>query len=161
MWTSEKVCSDSQEFFDAVCASIDTARQSVFVEMYIFRRDILGSRLLESLKAAANRGVEVRVIVDGVGSPSWSAEFLRSLGQQSITARVYHPIPRFWSGFSIRRVFSHLGRLNERNHRKLIVIDRVMAYVGSCNVSDLHQRCLLYTSPSPRDRTRSRMPSSA
>ena len=47
MWSSEKVCSDSQEFFDLVCESIDSARQSVFVEMYIiFRRDNLGARYL-------------------------------------------------------------------------------------------------------------------
>jgi len=140
MWTSEKVCLDSQEFFDTVCESIDSARKSVLVEMYIFRRDNLGRRLLDSLENAARRGVEVRVVVDGLGSPGWSAEFLRTLGQLSVAARVYHPIPRLWQTPSFSRMFSHLARFNKRNHRKMIVVDQVMAFVGSCNVSDLHRR---------------------
>lgn len=140
MWSSEKVCSDSQEFFDLVCESIDSARQSVFVEMYIFRRDNVGARLLESLKRAAHRGVEVRVVVDGLGSPSWSGEFLRSLAQQRVAARVYHPMPGLWQALSLNRLASHVSRLNKRNHRKMIVVDQMTAFVGSCNVSDLHRR---------------------
>jgi len=140
MWSSEKVCSDSQEFFDLVCESIDSARQSVFVEMYIFRRDNLGARLLDALKRAARRGVEVRVVVDGVGSPSWSGEFLRALGQHRVAARVYHPMPRLWQVPSLSHLFSHVSRFNKRNHRKLIVVDQMTAFVGSCNVSDLHRR---------------------
>ena len=140
MWSSEKVCSDSQEFFDMVCESIDSAHQSVFVEMYIFRRDNLGARLLDSLKRAARRGVEVRVVVDGVGSSSWSGEFLRTLGRQRVAARVYHPMLRLWQAPSLSRLLSHVSRLNKRNHRKLIVVDQMTAFVGSCNVSDLHRR---------------------
>lgn len=144
MWSSEKVCSDSQEFFDLVCESIDSARQSVFVEMYIFRRDNLGARLLDALKRAARRGVEVRVVVDGVGSPSWSGEFLRALGQHQVAARVYHPVPRptlrLSQAPSLNRLFSHVSRFNKRNHRKMIVVDQMTAFVGSCNVSDLHRR---------------------
>ncbi len=140
MWSSEKVCADSQEFFDLVCESIDSARQSVFVEMYIFRLDNLGARLLGSLKDAAQRGVEVRVVVDGVGSPSWSGEFLRTLERQRVAARVYHPLPGLWQVPSAGLLLSHIGRFNKRNHRKMIVVDQMTAFVGSCNVSDLHRR---------------------
>ena len=147
MWISEKVCADPQKFFDSVCAAIDSATRTVLVEMYIFRKDALGSKLLEALRSAAGRGVDVRVVVDGVGSPSWSANFLRELSKEKIAARVYHPIPGLLApGLlpekrpSVRRLLEFASRLNKRNHRKLIVVDNATAFVGSCNVTDIHQR---------------------
>lgn len=149
MWISEKVCADPQKFFDSACEAIQSARKTVLVEMYIFRKDALGSKVLEALRSAARRGVDVRVVVDGVGSPSWSANFQRELAREKIAARVYHPIPNLLSpGLfpeilrrpSVRSVFSFASRLNKRNHRKLIVVDNVTAFVGSCNVTDIHRR---------------------
>ncbi len=154
MWISEQVCSDTQKHFDSVCSAILAARSSVLVEMYIFRQDALGSRLLEAMRSAARRGVDVRIVVDGFGSPAWSTGFLRSLAQEKIAARVYHPILRLpgsrFSGLRVlggarqQSVLSRLlvfaSRLNKRNHRKIIVVDQLTAFVGSCNVTDLHKR---------------------
>ena len=145
MWISEKVCSSPQQFFDSVCAAINSASSSVLVEMYIFRKDMLGSRLLDAMRSAAARGVDVRIVVDGVGSPAWSVNFLRELAEEKISARVYNPIPGTrlsdnWQIPSIRRVVEFVTRSNNRNHRKLVVVDNVTAFVGSCNVTDVHQR---------------------
>ncbi len=154
MWISEQVCSDAQKHFDSVCSAILAARSSVLVEMYIFRQDALGLRLLEAMRSAARRGVDVRVVVDGFGSPAWSSSFLRSLARDKISARVYHPVLHLpGSRVSESRVLGdarHLSvlsrllvfasRLNKRNHRKLIIVDQLTAFVGSCNVTDLHKR---------------------
>lgn len=154
MWTHEYVCSDSKKFFDSVCSAIRSARRSVVVEMYIFRKDALGFQLLDAMRTAARKGVDVRVVVDGFGSSAWSADFLRNLDAEQVAARVYHPIIRLPGVLSGRTgprlkgqwhvpVFSRMAlfasRLNKRNHRKLVVVDRETAFVGSCNVTDLHK----------------------
>lgn len=141
MWVSEKVCLDAQEYFDLVCRAIAEARDSVFLEMYIFREDKLGKRLLELLRRAAKRGVNIRIIVDGFGSPRFNREFIQLLDQQGISARVYHPVPDILSELrlpSFARVSRFVSSINKRNHRKLVIVDSATAFVGSCNVADMH-----------------------
>lgn len=142
MWVSERVCVDTREYFELVCQAVAEARHSVLLEMYIFQYDQLGKRLLENLRIAASRGVSVRLIVDGVGSPHFNHEFLQLLGRQRISARIYHPTPNIFNLLgapSLRRLRNFFSSVNKRNHRKLIVVDESVAFVGSCNVSDRHQ----------------------
>ncbi len=141
MWVSEKVCVDTREYFNLVCQAIAGARQSVLLEMYIFRDDNLGGRLLDVLRDAARRGVSVKVIVDGVGSPRFNHSFLQYLDGQNILARVYHPVPDILRDIrrpSLMRMRRLLLSINKRNHRKLVVVDGAVAFVGSCNVADMH-----------------------
>ncbi len=142
MWVSEKVCLDTQAYFELAVEAIKNARESVSLEMYIFRRDNLGNRMLEVLRDAAARGVDVRVLVDSVGSPGFSRDFIATLKQQKISARVFHPTPRILDMVALhslqrfRRLFVNI---NKRNHRKLIVVDKTVAFVGSCNLADMHR----------------------
>lgn len=141
MWASEKVCLDTGEYFNLMCQAIAEARHSVLLEMYIFREDKLGRRLLDVLREAARRGVSVKVIVDGVGSPRFNHNFLQYLEGQNIFARVYHPVPDILRGMrmpSLVRMRQLVLSINKRNHRKLVVVDGVVAFVGSCNVADMH-----------------------
>lgn len=142
MWVSEKVCLDPQAYFEMVFEAISRARKSIVLEMYIFRLDDLGLKMLRQLRQAAARGVVVRMIVDGFGSPEFDREFVTELKKQKVLARVFHPTPRMLDLFgvpSLQRVGQVLSNLNKRNHRKLIVVDDDMAFVGSCNISGLHR----------------------
>ncbi len=141
MWVSEKVCADTQAYFDMAFEAIEVARESIVLEMYIFRRDNLGNRMLAALREAAARGVVVRVLVDSVGSPGFSRDFILELGQQKISAKVFHPTPRVLDVFtfpSVQRLRQVFANINKRNHRKLIVVDKAVAFVGSCNLADMH-----------------------
>ena len=141
MWVSEKVCADTQAYFDMAFEAIEVARESIVLEMYIFRRDNLGNRMLAALREAAARGVVVRVLVDSVGSPGFSRDFIQELGQQKISAKVFHPTPRVLDVFtfpSVQRLRQVFANINKRNHRKLIVVDKAVAFVGSCNLADMH-----------------------
>jgi len=142
-WEEEKVYGNSDEFFIGLLSGIEQAERSVDLEMYIFELDHLGSKILASLAEAAARGVQVRVLVDGVGSPAWGKELLRELEAQKVNARIYRPYPWVKLGaksipqiLNIRRLGILFRRYNRRNHRKACVIDGKQAWVGSMNVDE-------------------------
>ncbi|KWR87281.1 cardiolipin synthase B [Cupriavidus sp. IDO] len=117
-----------QEYFPALVAAIDQAVVLVMLETYIYADDPAGQAVSDALIRAAQRGVSVRVTVDGFGAgdmPAALAERLRAAGVQ---LRVY----RAMRGFTLAR--RHLRRL----HRKLAVVDRQVAFVGGINIIDDH-----------------------
>ena len=113
-------------FFDEVIERIDAARTFVHVEMYIFRPDATGKRVLDALTRAASRGVEVRLLFDHIGSWSLKQHHLRELIAAGAHAVSFMPL--LWR----RRPFN----LNLRNHRKLIFVDGEIAFLGGRNVGD-------------------------
>lgn len=142
-WDEEEVFASSDEFFAGLLAEIQQAQKSIDFEVYIFELDRLGKRILTALEAAAARGVEVRLMVDGVGSPSWNAPLLKTLEQNKLNARIYRPYPwvkmglRFYPRmFQFHRLGNLFRKLNRRNHRKVCVIDSKVAWVGSMNVAE-------------------------
>jgi len=106
----------------------------------------LGKRVIEALSAAARRGVLVRVMVDGAGTPWWSTQFARALEKAGATTKVFHPFPwQLWNWSrsrikaSILTNWIHLlFKINSRDHRKVCLIDGKIAYVGSMNISKCH-----------------------
>jgi len=147
-WTEEVLFFEGDPYFKAVLDAIETAEHSVLFEVYIFNLDNIGKRVLESLAKAARRHVQVKVTIDGIGSPDWNHEFVDGLKTKGIEARIYHP---FWTPFrplrtpqvlslpeKAKNLWKRFQRLNRRNHRKLIVVDDKTAFVGSFNVSDVH-----------------------
>jgi len=121
---------DGVEFFPALCDAIDQARSLVHMETYLFRLDDTGARVLEHLRGACERGVKVRVVIDGYGSADDAARIHRALEDMGAQCRIYRPeptgLPRYWF---------RLGRLR-RLHRKLALIDRHTAFVGGINIVD-------------------------
>ncbi len=113
------LCGD--EAFPAMLSAIDAARESVRLETYIFSGDELGQRFRDALLRARQRGVSVRVLVDGVGSNELPDDFWSSLKADGGEARVFNPIA--------------LKRFGIRNHRKLLVCDAHVAFIGGFNIS--------------------------
>lgn len=117
-------------FFPQLCADVDAARHSVCLETYIFANDATGHMVAEALQRAAARGVVVRLMLDGFGSselPQASVAVLRDAGVEVQWFR------REISPFTLRR--DRMRRLR-RMHRKLVVIDGELAYVGGINIID-------------------------
>jgi cardiolipin synthase len=114
------------EFLRAAAAAIDAAQNSVHCVVYIFRPDPAGLRFLGLLTAAARRGVAVRLLYDSLGSFGLKAAHLAELRAAGGRAEAF--LPLLWK----RRPFT----VNLRNHRKLLVVDGAVAFVGGRNVGD-------------------------
>lgn len=136
MWASESVYTDGDAWFAGLLADIAQARQRVWLETYILNLDPLGARVVEALRAAAGRGCEVHLLVDGVGAAPW----LRG-SDPGFPLRVWNPLP--WAAArraGMYRRWRWLARLNRRDHRKVCLIDERCAWVGSFNVDGCHLR---------------------
>jgi cardiolipin synthase len=115
------------EYFPALEAAIDGAKQSIYLETYIYRNDETGRRVAQALVGAAQRGVEVHVLIDGFGSRPLPAHLLRAMDVAGVQVRIYR---REVSRWRLRR-----HRLR-RMHRKLVLIDQQVAFVGGINIRD-------------------------
>jgi cardiolipin synthase A/B len=118
---------NGETYFPALEGAIRNARNHVWLETYIFARDVIGMGMRDALSDAAGRGVEVRVLVDGFGSGALDAAWWQPLTDAGGEVRVYHPEPSLWS---MKR--RHLRRL----HRKLAVVDGQIALVSGINIED-------------------------
>lgn len=143
---SEVIFDNGSSFFDAMLDDIHQARYCILFETFIFTNDHLGQRLAKALRQAAQRGVVIKILVDGCGSPYWSAQFARPLEKSGAQTRVYHPFPwQIWNWsrgmvktpWVIKWIYLILN-INSRNHRKTCIIDDTIAYVGSINTVKNH-----------------------
>jgi cardiolipin synthase len=117
---------DGEQFFAAAEAAIEAARSHVHCVVYILRPDATGLRFLAMLARAARRGVAVRLVYDSFGSFGLGASHLQELRAAGGRAEAFLPI--LWK----RRPFT----INLRNHRKLLVCDGAVGFVGGRNVAD-------------------------
>jgi len=120
---------NGEEFFPRVFATIANAKTEVIVETFILFEDKVGLQLQEALIAAARRGAQVDITIDDWGSPDLSAHFLGGLRAAGVRIHSFNPGPR---PFGLR---PHLLR---RMHRKIVVVDREVAFVGGINYSADH-----------------------
>jgi cardiolipin synthase len=141
-WQEATVFHDGDSFFDALEAALDQAKVSIDMEFYIFESDRTGYRIFRALVRAAQRRVAVRLMVDGIGSVSFSRTFRDAAIRAGVAVKVFHELPwRIVRGdpkekrFRFRKL---LRRMNNRNHRKVCVVDGAVAFVGSMNVVDYH-----------------------
>ncbi len=118
------------QLFPALCAAFDAATTSIHVEMYIFRLDIAGKQLLHHLMMAAKRGLKVRVVIDGYGSAAEDETIARALRAAGGHCRIYRPEPKSLTLKSFD--FMRLRRL----HRKIVVVDGNVGFVGGINFED-------------------------
>lgn len=115
---------NGESAFAAMLAAIDSARESVWLSSYIFETDPVGRQFIHALAAAAARGVQVRVLVDGVGEwYSWP-HAVRLLRRAGVSAARFLP-PRL----ALPVLFFNL-----RNHRKLLLVDGRVGFVGGMNI---------------------------
>jgi cardiolipin synthase len=119
---------NGEVFFPQLCADIDNARHSVNLETYIFADDETGQRVAEALRHAAERGVTVRVLLDGFGSSELPVALIDDLRKFGVEVQWFR---REISPFTMSR--SRMRRLR-RMHRKMAVIDGEVAFIGGINI---------------------------
>jgi len=120
---------NGDEFFPALIAAINGARQSVFLETYIFASDNIGLRVGDALASAASRGVAVHVVIDGFGSAEYADALQARLQPVGVRVAVFR---RAYWWRPDRRVL-------RRMHRKLALVDDSLAFVGGINIiGDYH-----------------------
>ena len=118
------VYTDGNDKFEALLEDIRSAEEFIHIQYYIIRDDIVFARLREALLEKARQGVEVRILYDAMGCSTVRHSFWRDLNRQGIQTAEFFPA-------RLRRL--HL-RINYRNHRKIVVIDNRVGYVGGFNV---------------------------
>jgi cardiolipin synthase A/B len=116
-------------YFDALIEAIDDSRFELWLETYIFHKDATGQRVADALARAASRGVQVRLTVDGVGTPRIDDEWQKSFDHSGVVWRIFLPMGRL--GLLIPSRWRRL-------HRKLCVIDRQVVFCGGINILDDH-----------------------
>ena len=146
-WQTEKLYYGGDPYFADVLAAINEAKRTVLLETYIYDPDPLGAKIEEALVKAAQRGVTVRVLVDGIGAARWIDRRSPEFDLSGARLRVYHPIvfskiaSSFLQNLGFRKRATSknwFSRINKRDHRKITMIDEERAFVGSLNVSRVH-----------------------
>lgn len=144
MGAGEKIYNNGDDFFQDVLTGIFEAQKLVQFETYIFDEDYIGNKILEALAAAVQRGVRVQLLLDGVGSSSWTLNDAAKWRARGIELKFFHALP--WQRrrtllfhlFSVKRITLGIFKLKHRNHRKTCIIDERIVFVGSMNVSIRH-----------------------
>jgi len=111
-----------REALDAMLEAIHHAQHSVRLEMYIFRAGKIGDAFRDALTAAQQRGVRVRVLCDAVGSYSLPGDYWSHLLAAGGEFRLFNPV--------------QLRRIIYRDHRKILVVDGELAFIGGLNIAD-------------------------
>ncbi len=118
---------NGEQAYPAMLEAIAAAAVSVDLSTYIFENNATGHRFVEALAAAQQRGVRVRVVLDGMGE-WYSPGIRRRLRRDGFDARSFNP----------PRLLPPNLAVNLRNHRKLLVVDRAVAFAGGINIGDRH-----------------------
>ncbi len=124
--SSYELYTTTKEAWDAMYRSLQTAEHSIFWELYMFVDDEVGRPFFDLLEAKARAGVVVRLIVDSLGSFWLSQQRIKRLRNSGVDIILFHERRHKYRGFW-RRLWS-------RTHRKVLVIDESVAFVGGVNI---------------------------
>ena len=118
-----KLFSKATDKYDSLFKDIKNAKETINISYYIIRKDFYGKQLLDLLIEKVNEGVEVRLIFDHIGSKITSKKFFKPLIDAGGKVEKFFP----------SRIFFKLY-INHRNHRKMVIIDGKVAYIGGMNI---------------------------
>lgn len=119
---------DGEETFSAIEEALISARHSIHMEYFSVAHDELGMRIKDLLVDRARAGVRIRFLYDAVGSWRIGCDFVEELRAAGVEVRAFMPVAfaRFRSG------------LNHRDHRKIVVVDGEVGFLGGLNVGDMY-----------------------
>ena len=120
------IFTDGKEKFRSLFKDIEEAKETIHLQYYIFKKDGLGNKLIELLTDKAKQGVKVRILYDDLGSRGLRIKHFRDLIAVGGEVEAFFP--------SRLPIINY--RINYRNHRKLVIIDGKIGYIGGFNVGD-------------------------
>jgi len=115
---------NGDQIFPSMLGAIRSARNSITFETYIYWSGAIGREFADALSERARQGVKVHVLLDWVGSAKVEDSLIAEMTAAGVQIRRFHP--PHWS---------HLGRLNNRTHRKLLVVDGRIAFTGGVGIA--------------------------
>lgn len=121
-----QVLSNGTEIFPAFINAIKEAKEHIHLETYILRNDEIGKTICELLCQKVQEGVKVRLLYDGLGSRHLKQDFVQKLRTVGIEIEPFFPV---------KLPFLH-RKINYRNHRKILVVDGKIGFVGGANIGD-------------------------
>ena len=121
-----KVLTNGKETFDEIIEALNRAKFHIHLEYFIIKNDQIGNKIKDILIDKARQGIKVRVIYDSVGSWKLGKKFLNELREAGVEIHGFLPV--------FLPVLSR--ELNYRNHRKIIVIDGSIGFIGGINIGD-------------------------
>jgi len=120
-----EILTNGSRFYPAMVDAIRAARASINLEAYIFEPGAVAERFIDALVERARAGVEVRVVLDSIGSSRMGGAPVRRLRQAGCRVHFYQPISLY-----------RLHRLNNRTHRELLIVDGTVAFTGGAGIAD-------------------------
>ena len=121
-----KLLIDGPATFSAMLADLTAARTSIQMESYIFEDAAMGMRIAQTLKQKAASGIPVHLIYDAFGSLNTPRAFFEEMAQAGVAVCQFNPINPLG------------GRLNNRDHRKILIVDSRVAFTGGINISGVY-----------------------
>ena len=126
LYNSVDILQTGKKTFESILKAIDDAKSSIHLEFYIIENDEIGNLIKDKLVVKAKEGVEVRLIYDDVGSWSLPKRFIKELVNAGAEAYPFMKV-----NFPLLT-----SKVNYRNHRKIIVVDGRVAFMGGMNIAD-------------------------
>jgi len=120
------VLNNGEETFESIIEVLQNAVNHIHLEYYIIEDDEIGNRIRNILIEKAKQGLKIRLIYDDVGSWGLKHKFLDSLTEVGIELYSFMPV----------RTYRFANKINNRNHRKIIVVDGTIGFVGGLNIAD-------------------------
>lgn len=121
-----RILQNGKATFSAILDSLQKAEHHIHLEYYVYEDDQIGNRIKDILIEKSSKGLEVRLIIDAIGSWGLSKRFLRNLKKNGVEVGVFMPV----------RFPLVANKINNRNHRKIIVVDGNVGFVGGLNIAD-------------------------
>lgn len=121
-----KPFTDGASLYESIFADIESAKETIFAEYYIIENDKISDRFIDTLIKKANEGVKVKIVVDAVGSWKVRKKTKQRLADAGIEYHEFLPVSLPFFG----------RKINYRNHRKILLIDNEIGYIGGMNVAD-------------------------
>ncbi|MFO7801564.1 MAG: phospholipase D-like domain-containing protein [Desulfovermiculus sp.] len=119
---------NGEQAFPSMVEAIDAATKSVYLSTYIFETNDTGQRIIRALQRACQRGIDVRVIVDGIGDCYSWPRASKLMEKKKIPCTRFVPV----------HLFPPSAFLNLRNHRKILTVDGKTGFTGGMNIGDRH-----------------------
>ncbi|MFD2551697.1 cardiolipin synthase [Bizionia sediminis] len=132
-----KLLINGEEKFPELLQALEKATDHIHIEYYIYENDITGNQIADILIKKAKQGVAVRFMYDDFGSHGLGKTFIKKLEDAGVQTAPFYKIK--WYAFA--------NRINYRNHRKIVVIDGMVGFVGGINISDKYRNDLQNNQP--------------
>ena len=120
-----KVLNNGDEIFAAMLKEIKAAKHTITFETFIYWNDSIGEEFAAALSERAKAGVKVHVLLDWLGSVKMDQSKLDKMTKAGVQMQRYH-----------KPHWSHLSHLNNRTHRKLLIIDGKLGFTGGVGIAD-------------------------